>query len=214
VDFLGRTQPRVVLLLVALALSLAGTAGAAGQRSLPVRHTLTTSGAGEWQTWWGRAAFGTNGVTLSSAAPTASNETHSALVTTKRTWRDQTIGFTTTTLAQLRAGTAPNPWEVGWVMFHFRDLENYYYFMVKTNGFELGKKHGSDTQIFLATGNLPRLALNAPRTVQVQVQGARIRVSVDGAQVVDFTDPHPLAAGSVGLYEEDSQVRFNSFTAG
>jgi hypothetical protein len=41
-------------------------------------------------------------------------------------------------------------------------------------------------------------------------QGARIRVSVDGGQVLDFTDPNPLRAGAVGLYEEDSRASFDS----
>ena len=202
-----RLAPLAVLLLAGL--TLAGAAGAARERA----QALTTASAAQWTTWWGSAQFGTGGVTLSSTVPTSAGETHSALVTSKRTWRDQTISFRTTTLSQLRAGSAPNPWEVGWVMFRFRDLANYYYFIVKTNGVELGKKQGSDAQIFLATGDLPRLDLNQSRAVTVQAQGARIRVSVDGTQVIDYTDPHPLLApGSVGLYEEDSHVRFDSLS--
>jgi hypothetical protein len=200
-----RLAPIVAVLLSGLV--LAGAAGAATERPL----ALTTSSAAQWNTWWGNAVFGAGGVTLSSTVPTSAGETHSALVTSKRTWRDQTISFRTTTLSQLRAGSAPNPWEVGWVMFRFRDLANYYYFIVKTNGIELGKKQGSDAQIFLATGDLPRLDLNRTRAITVQAQGARIRVSVDGTQVIDYTDPQPLLApGSVGLYEEDSHVRFDS----
>lgn len=165
----------------------------------------------QWRTWWGNATFGATGVTLSSTVPTTPAETHSALVTTKQIWTNPTISFATTTLAQLRTGSAPNPWEVGWVMFRFRDLSDYYYFILKTNGYELGKKQGSDAQVFLATGSLPALTVGTQRHVQVQVTGPRIRVSVDGAQVVDFTDPHPLSgAGSVGLYEEDSLVSFIS----
>ena len=204
--------PLVVLLLGVL--GFAGSADAAKPKPSPPRRPLTVSLAGQWQTWWGATAFGPSAVTLSSTVPTSPGETHSSLITTRRTWRDATISFTTTTLAQLRTGSAPNSWEVGWVMFRFRDLANYYYFIVKTNGFELGKKQGSDAQVFLATGNLPQLAANRPRDVQVRIQGARIRVTVDGVPTVDFTDPHPLLApGSVGLYEEDSQVRFDSFTA-
>jgi hypothetical protein len=202
----GRLAVVVTAVLVA-ALVAAGAAVAAKPRAKHVRQPLAVSFAGQWRTWWGAATFGPSAVTLASAVPTSPGETHSALVTTKKTWSDSTISFTTTTLAQLRTGSAPNTWEVGWVMFRFRDLANYYYFMVKTNGFELGKKQGSDAQIFLATGDLPQLALNKPRKITVQAQGPRIRVSVDGTQILDFTDPHPaLAAGSVGLYEEDSQV--------
>jgi ABC-type glycerol-3-phosphate transport system substrate-binding protein len=205
---------RLAVLAIALiaALVSAGVAVAAKPRPLKLRQPLAVSFAGQWRTWWGAATFGPTAVTLASAVPTSPAETHSALITTKKTWTDSTISFNTTTLAQLRAGSAPNTWEVGWVMFRFRDLANYYYFIVKTNGIELGKKQGSDAQIFLATADLPQLAVDRPRAVQVRVKGARIRVSVDGAQVVDFTDPHPLAGpGSVGLYEEDSHVRFDSF---
>jgi hypothetical protein len=124
------------------------------------------------------------------------------------------LSFSVTTLDQLRDGSAPNPWEVGWVMFHFRDLANYYWFMVKTNGFELGKKQGSDTQIFLQTGDLPALTVGQPVKVTVRVRGARIRVWVAGALVVDYTDSNPLPRGSVGLYEEDSKASFDSLSLG
>jgi len=202
----------VVAVALAVALVAAGAALGTNPRPKHLRQPLAVSFAGQWHTWWGAAGFGPTAVTLASAIPVSPVETHSALITTKRTWTDPTISFNTTTLAQLRAGSPPNTWEVGWVMFRFRDLANYYYFIVKTNGIELGKKQGSDAQIFLATSDLPQLAVGRPRAVQVRVKGARIRISVDGAQVVDFTDPHPLAGpGSVGLYEEDSQVRFDSF---
>src|SRR3954452_10706236 len=100
----------------------------AAHAGTPVR-TPASAFASQWTTWWGNASFAASGATLSSTIPTSPAETHSALVTTKRLWRDQTISFTQTTLGQLRTGSAPNVWEVGWVMFRFRDLENYYYFI-------------------------------------------------------------------------------------
>jgi hypothetical protein len=207
-----RRRLTATAIAVLAALVLAGVATAATPRPKQLRQPLAVSFASQWNTWWGSASFGPSSVTLASAVPTSPGETHSALITTKKTWRDSTISFNTTTLDQLRVGSAPNTWEVGWVMFRFRDLANYYYFIVKTNGFELGKKQGSDAQIFLATGDLPQLTLNRSYAVTLRVQGPRIQVSVDGNRVVDFTDPHPLTgAGSVGLYEEDSQVRFDSF---
>jgi len=168
--------------------------------------------AGEWRVWWGQVTLRSGGATLTSQVPTAPAETHSALATTTQSFRDQTISFDVTTLEQLRTGSEPNPWEVGWVMFHFRDLANYYWFLVKPNGFELGKKQGSDTQIFLQTGTLPASDIGRPDHVQVRLRGARIRVTVNGVQVVDYTDANPIGSGSVGLYEEDSHVRFDSLT--
>jgi hypothetical protein len=207
---MGR-RPVLAVLLAAAALA----AGSAGATTKPVRlsrQTLSANVSSQWNTWWGAASFDAAGVALASQPPVAAAETHSALITTKRTWRDSTIAFSTTTLEQLRRNTAPNPWEVGWVMFRFKDLHDYYWFMLKTNGFELGKKQGSDTQRFLVTGGLPAIAVGEEREVRVKTQGARIQVFVDGAKLVDYVDPHPLGAGSVGLYEEDSHVRFTSFS--
>jgi len=79
---------------------------------------------------------------------------------------------------------------------------------IPPNGWELGKKHGSDAQIFLATGEAPSLSIGATARIRIAARGARIRISVDGVPVVDFVDERPLARGSVGLYEEDARVRF------
>jgi hypothetical protein len=210
---MGRRRWITPLAAACAAVALAGAAGP-GAAHPNTRAPRPAAFGEQWQPWWGAAAFGANALTLRSAVPSSPGETHSALVTSRRTWRDVTISFTTTTLAQLRVGSAPNVWEVGWVMFRFLDLEDYYYFILKTNGFELGKKHGSDAQIFLATGDLPRLELNRAHRIRVDVDGPRIRVSVDGVRALDFTDPHPLLeAGSIALYEEDSHVRFDSFSA-
>jgi len=168
--------------------------------------------ANDWRTWWGQATLKSGAFTLESQAPVSPDETHSALVTSTSSWGDSTLSFMTTTLEQLRAGSPPNPWEVGWAMFRFRDLENYYYFILKPNGYELGKKQGSDEQIFLVTGTSPKLALGKRTRVQIQAQGARIRIFVGGTKIIDFTDPSPLLSGAVGLYEEDARVRFESVT--
>ena len=190
-----------ILLFLTLVL-LAGTAGAAlaAKKAQP----------GSWRTWWGQASVRKGTYTLQSQASSSAGETHSALLTSTATWGDQVFSYNTTTLAQLRTGTAPNPWEVAWSMFRFTDLTHYYWFIVKPNGWELGKKQGSDTQIFLATGSTPSRPVGATYQVRIQAQGARIRVSLDGAPVVDYTDPSPLRSGSVGLYEEDAKVTFAS----
>ena len=168
--------------------------------------------ADDWRTWWGQVKPKNGAVTLESRAPVSPDETYSALVTSTSSWGDHSFSFTTTTLEQLRVGSPPNPWEVAWAMFRFRDLENYYYFILKPNGYELGKKQGSDEQIFLVTGTWPRLAVGRRTRIQIQAQGARIRVFVGGAKIIDFTDPNPLLSGVVGLYEEDARVRFESVT--
>jgi hypothetical protein len=164
----------------------------------------------QWTTWWGQVSARKGTYTLQSQAPTSPSETHSALITSAASWGDQVFTYTATTTGQLRTGSAPNPWEVAWSMFRFRDLTHYYWFIVKPNGWELGKKHGSDTQIFLSTGTSPSRPVGATYQVRIQAQGPRIRVSVDGSPVVDYTDPTPLLSGSVGLYEEDARVAFSN----
>lgn len=164
-----------------------------------------------WHVWWGNVSA-VNGVwTLSSTPPTSPDETHSALVTSASAAGDGTFTFTATTLAQLRTGSPPNPWEVAWAMFRFRDLAHYYWFILKPNGWELGKKQGSDQQIFLATGSSPTLTIGQSNRYRIDTSGGHIRVLVDGAVVVDYVDSNPLpSGGSVGLYEEDSRVQFRS----
>ena len=171
-------------------------------------------GERDWAYWWGDVAYAGGAVTLASRRPSTPDETYSALVTSRQTWNDLDLSFGTATIEYLRLGSPPNAWEVGWVMFRFRDLENYYYFIVKPNGYELGKKHGSDDQIFLATGEAPTLTLGRRHAVRLVVAGPRIRAWVDGAPVLDFTDPNPLPGGAVGLYEEDARVTFDSVTVG
>jgi hypothetical protein len=187
-----------------LALCAAASAAPASPRAQAVN-------AEDWRTWWGRVSLSKRGVfTLDSRAPTSPLETHSALATSDAVFGDHVFSFTATTLDQLRTGSAPNPWEVAWAFFRFRDLENYYYFILKPNGVELGKKQGSDAQIFLVTRELPRLTIGERARVRIRVEGARIRIWVDGAPAIDYVDPRPLPAGSVGLYEEDARVRFES----
>ena len=212
---MGRTRHAALLAaaIVALAAAASAVARTPAIRAKPA-PARTTSGVQsfQWKTWWGLQSYAGSSVTLSSTPPTTANETHSSLITTKRTWLNSTISVGVTTQQQLRLGTAPNPWEVGWLMFRFQDLANYYWFMLKTNGFELGKKQGSDQQIFLVTGDLPAAAVGQTRRIQVVAQGPRIQVFVDGSRVVDYVDPQPLGSGSVGLYEEDSQARFDSLS--
>jgi hypothetical protein len=194
-----------VSLAVACFLGLNAVVPSAPLRMPPRPATLT---AADWKHWWGESRHAGDAVTIWSRSPLTPETTFSALVTSKRAVADTDFSFTTATLEQLRLRTSPNAWEVGWAMFRFRDLENYYYFILKPNGFELGKKHGSDAQIFLVTGESPALTLGREHHVRIVAIGARIRIWVDGAEVIDFTDPDPITSGAVGLYEEDAKALF------
>jgi len=205
-------------LLVSLAASIAVTSAQAGhtaggdRQAFSERFAKASLVASHWRQWWGTFAIDHGEAVLGSTPPTAAGETHSSLLTTRQTWADFVLDLDVSPVRQLRRNDPPNTWETGWVMFRFRDLENYYFFLLKPNGWELGKKQGSDTQIFLATGGSPRLPIGSRAHLRLVVAGRHIRVSIDGTSVVDFVDPHPLPAGSIGLYEEDALARFGALT--
>ena len=79
------------------------------------------------------------GMRLSTAAALTPSTTYSALVRTTRTWGDLDFTIRLRTLAQRRRGQ-PNPWEVGWLLWRYTDNDHFYSFIVKPNGFELGKQ--------------------------------------------------------------------------
>ena len=71
---------------------------------------------------------------------TSSSETHSSLVLGPSFSNALTFSVSLNTVAQLRQGSPPNPWEVAWVFWHYTDNDHFYYFIPKPNGWELGKK--------------------------------------------------------------------------
>jgi hypothetical protein len=117
----------------------------------------------------------------------------------------------TATLEHLRTGSEPNPWEVGWVVWHYIDPEHFYYFIAKPNGWELGKRDPAypGGQRFLATGNAPRFPIRRWYDVRVVHVGTYMSVYVDGDRLVGFRDEErPYTGGRIALYNEDAVVRF------
>lgn len=155
------------------------------------------------------------GLRLQPAVATAPAETHSALVTSSTPLGDVDVTWTYRTVSQLRTGSAPNPWEAGWVLWHYADGTHFYYVLLKPNGWELGKEDPAypGAQRFLATGE-GSFPIGQTYTVNVRQQGATISVSVDGAPLVVYTDTErPYLAGTIGLYDEDSTTDFSRVTA-
>jgi hypothetical protein len=158
---------------------------------------------------------GTHGnvLTLSPAASTSPSETHAALVRSAATFGDTDLTVDMRTLQQLRSGSAANPWETGWVLWHYGDNTHFYYFIPKPNGWELGKEDPAypGAQRFLAAGSSPSFATGPWNTVRVRQVGSSITVWVNGSQIVSFTDnERPYSSGSVGLYTEDAHVHFDN----
>jgi hypothetical protein len=149
-------------------------------------------------------------LTLEPARPKSPASTHAALVISARTWRNFAAEIRLRTNRQLRR-RRPNPWEVGWVLWHYVNDQRFYYVILKPNGWELGKEDPSyrGGQRFLVTDTSPVFPPGRWYTVRVKQHGNVIQVNVDGRRLVRFTDTrHPYLAGRIGLYVEDASATF------
>lgn len=145
-------------------------------------------------------------------ASTRPTETHASLVTSRIVPRDVQVSASVRTVRQLRTGSRPNPWEVGWVLWHYTDNHHFYYVALKPNGWEIGKEDPAypGCQRFLATGT-KRFAVGVWHTVTIRQVGNVIQVWADGVGLTTFRDlQRPYLYGRVGLYNEDSEVHFSN----
>ncbi len=150
---------------------------------------------------------------------TAPSETSAALVKSTGTFCDYNLDFDIKTVKQLRQNSPPNPWEAGWIIFRYSDTFHYYWFLVKPNGIELGKKDCDtcsdpvDGQQFLVTKDIPTLKLNKWSHWTVNIVGNHIKISVNGKLVIDFIDntmSSTLSSGAIAMYSEDAYVRYDN----
>jgi len=149
---------------------------------------------------------------LSPAASTSARETHAALVRTSESFGDLDMTVRLQTVDQLRRGT-PNPWEVGWVLWHYGDNTHFYYVALKPNGWELGKEDPAypGAQRFLGGDYSPTFAVGSWHTVRVQQSGATMTISADGTTLGTVTDgERPYRSGDVGVYTEDARVHVDT----
>jgi hypothetical protein len=147
-------------------------------------------------------------VTLRPARPASPPDTHAALVLSRNTWRDLTVEVRVRTNRQLRQ-PHPNPWEVGWLLWHYRNDQHFYYVVLKPNGWELGKEDPAypGAQRYLATGSRPAFPPGRWYAIRVSQRGDAIQVDVDGHRLVRFVDTQrPYRSGHVGLYVEDASA--------
>ena len=116
--------------------------------------------------------------------------------------------------------SAPNTWETAWVMWRWTDLFHHYYFTIKTNGIEFGKKDTScscEQQVFLKTGSTPTLSLGTWDHIKISSIGKHTTIWVDGIKVVDMDDPSysstaDMSGGYIGPYNEDASSAFDKVT--
>src|SRR5436190_4663149 len=175
---------------------------------------------GVWQFVYG--GYGCTGFVASNsntmlfehpAAATSPGETHAALVLGPSISGDFTLQASAATTVQLRVNSAPNPWEVAWVLWHYTDDSHFYYFTAKPNGWELGKEDPAypGAQRFLASGASPSFPIGQWYRIGVTQSGQTIQVSVNDVPITTFTDrERPYSSGRVGLYNEDAEAYFDN----
>jgi cellulose synthase/poly-beta-1,6-N-acetylglucosamine synthase-like glycosyltransferase len=153
------------------------------------------------------------GITLSPGRAVTRADTHAALVLSK-TWYEDFVAVTKVrTVRQLRRGAAgrPNPWEVGWVIWHYTANQRFYALTLEPTGWVLSKQDPAfrGGERFLASGQFPRFRVGVPHDVGIVQIGNGITVSADGHRLAQFTDTQrPYLTGAFGVYSEDSVARF------
>lgn len=236
---LVRACSYMVLLVAIFFVGTGPRADAADARGYELRDDFESYPAGVWSEgdtrgpWYVRYdGYGGVGVRTSSTdtkyhyqkpmASAAPGETHASMVLSTKTFAGVDMSLRQQTAKQLRTGSAPNPWEVAWVVWGYRDDSHFYYFVFKPNGIELGKAHPGypGAQRFLYTAPNPRMSIGEWDKVRVRQVGATIDVWVDGVRVVKgFVDSpgpagdRPYTRGRIGMYNEDSSVRFDNVRA-
>lgn len=149
---------------------------------------------------------------LAPQAAQGASATHAALVLGPHVQAPLTVDVRTRTDRQLREGAVPNPWEVGWLVWHYLDDEHFYYLIAKPNGWELGKRDPAypGGQRFLATGGDAELPVGRWTRLRVRAfADGRLRVYVNSKLVAEFVDDErPYRFGRIGVYAEDAMARF------
>lgn len=168
--------------------------------------------------------YGTNSVTNVEghslmeeypASSTGTSPAHACLVLGPTFTNPLTYFVSLNTVSQLRQGSPPNPWEVGWVIWDYTDDGHFYYFIAETNGWSLGKQIGTNQQRFLASGNSPVFTNGTWYNFKIVEDGKNTKtICVNGQVISNFTDTEqPYTSGRVGLYCEGARVWFTDVTA-
>ena len=153
-------------------------------------------------------------VSLRPALAASRNVTHAALVVSAGSYDDFAATLNVRTQQQLRHGAAgaPNPWEVGWVVWHYTSNQRFYALTLQPTGWVLSKQDAAypGHQRFLASGTTPLFRVGVSHSVGVVQVGNQITVSADGHLLTQFTDTQrPYLTGAFGMYCEDAHAQFD-----
>ncbi|KAJ5079501.1 hypothetical protein M0811_14482 [Anaeramoeba ignava] len=178
----------------------------------------------DWEieyTGYGSITFDQGKVTLIPQASISSGETHAGLVLSKQTWAEFKVTVIAKTNSQLRTPT-PNSWEVFWLFFNYKRIGNEKetnYFILKTNGIELGTASETVAQNFLETDSTPTINLGQNYQYTVEMKNGLLNIWIDSNLVIqdyDFIQSNPdknlyTFKGMIGLYTEDASVTISDF---
>ncbi len=141
------------------------------------------------------------------------SETHGCVALGPVTSGDLSLQVTVHTVKQIRTGSTPNDWEVGWVLWNYTDDDHFYSLLLKPTGWELGKEDPAypGSQRFLAVGNTPKFPIGVDYKVKIVQTGSLITAYVNNVIISQFMDSErPYKSGQIGLYCEDSSVNFSN----
>ena len=165
---------------------------------------------------------------LESPSPvrqTKMKKTFSALTLSTESYQNFQLALEVKTVSQTRTSSTPNPWEVGWVFWHAVgngtdpiDRTHFYYFLVRTNGVEVGKYDGGtnpESQKIIESNNYPnktsiKTELGKWQHWNIIVIDDRIIVKVDNVTAFDIVDTASFDTGRFALYNEDARTEFKN----
>jgi len=157
--------------------------------------------------------------TIKRKDPKEFQETHAALVVSKEKFKQPfQISCTMKTLKQLRQNEPANNWEVGWLVFGYKDngpdKGKFKYLILKPEGLEVGESLLNDAQEFLyrKETDQDRFPINKDYNVNLRVENNAVTITVNGKKYPPYKmfsgegNDHLDADGKVGFYPEDSKI--------
>lgn len=151
-----------------------------------------------------------------------SSQTHAPLILLRETVntpvKDFEVIVDVTTVAQLRQGSSPNPWEVFWLFFNYTGgitdkVTNYFISKPAPYGSELGVASGEVTQDFLSDSSLYPTAVGERHVFTYKRKSNLFTVMKDGQLIFTFSDNSLKLSqnrGAIGFYCEDAKVQIHS----
>lgn len=168
-------------------------------------------------------------LTMYPKTVTSGSTTASSLLLSTQSFKDFQFDVDCKLNKQTRTGSQINTWESWWLMWSFNDeaegtlqrSNHHYYFVLKTNGYEWGKKDNApgdtvnEKQIFIKTGATPVVKIGVTNHITIIKKGFHFTIKIDGTTVINMDDPKvndptKMAQGLIGLYEEDANVSFDN----